>query len=463
MSNPLVVTAQGGGTTYSVFRLRAGLQKQLVASVTQSPPGADPNTFPINSVIQIGNRIIFLANGIWQKTGAAAPVEVVSVASLPGTNINRIGLFYTMLPAGPTIFGVSTGVNPARLYKYDYLTDVWSVTSTGVNLSFSTVHSSVMVLNSVAYFVSSDRIITIDPATATVVSSPVLTGYGDLTSYKGIIWALRPLAIPTINQYLGGVFSLATAIIGGANSGFTQNHYCIYEKGGIIYGMCGGAANGNGWFMTAWDPVGLVATDVTNTILAPALRAGGSLSVGSGVDTTWRVYNWKYMDGATERVFLTIFLGNANAGAVVFEHVGSSMVLVNASDWTTNLSILQNDNSGDEYYWTEGELNAVQTAQATPDTNGMKIPFYANGDAGTADSVVELWYTVDGNGKYLQATIGVPTGGTGGASVIAGNVLTVVDANGDTGSPTQYNLLHDFAADGISSSSGVRWKFVVRK
>jgi len=460
MSNPLTVITQGGGSTVSVFRLRAGLQKELVGSFTATPPAASGNNTTCNHAIQIGNRIIVIANGIWQKTGAGAFTEVVSVATLPGDNFQRSGLNYAMTTTGPKIFGVSY-VNPARLYSYDYLTDVWSVTSTGLNPGFVNNTRCVIVVNNVAYAWGTGQIITIDPET-TIATVTAITGYGTFTSYKGVIWAIRPAAVPEIGQYLGGVFSLVTTITGGGNGGFTANKHCIYEKGGIIYGMCGGAADGNGWFMTAWDPVGLLATDVTNTVLAPELRAGGGLVAGSN-ETLWRAYAWKYMDGSTERVFITVFLGSLNSGAVVFEHVGSSMVLINSSDWTTNMSPLENNNSGDEYYWTEGELNAVQTAQATPDTSGMKVPFYANGDAGTADSVVELWYTVDGNGKYLQATIGVPTGGTGGASVIAGNVLTVVDANGDTGTPTQYNLLHNFGADGISSSSGVRWKFVVRK
>lgn len=466
MSHPLVRRYKGGGTGFDIYRVKNGIQLELIGTIAGTLEAATNARNHLNGVAQLGDRIFALANGgLWQKDGAGAFVEKITAATLAGQDEHRTGFAFAMVAGVPTLFGVTQASN-GNIYKYNYNTDTWTTTLSGVDTqtNFSSKTFDTVTVNGINYTLEENKMITLDPATDTVTVVSSGNESTGLTSYQDIIWVARfdtTIGNPQqIGTWVGGVFSLVTTLTGSQSPSNNNGKPLIYEVGGIIY-FAGTAESGsdNGWVMGAWD--GAVNTDVTNTILHPSVRAGGGLTGNN--DRQWQGYCWKVMDGSTERVFIQIYLGTDGEGSVLFEHTGGVWVFINGSDMNSNLSKLSNYSAGGEFYWQPNELNAVPQSNATAEAGGMKIDFHANGDAGTADSVVELWYTLNGNGLYTQATIAAPSGGTGGSSVIAANVLTNVDADGDGGTPTTYSLLHNFAADGVPSDVGVEWFLRVRK
>jgi hypothetical protein len=460
MSNPLAVRVQGTGS-FDLVRFRQG----LVAEVIETVPGA------LNGIIsdhkparaqQIGNRLFWIAdNKMWQKTGAGAATQVLGPLA---SNTTFSGwLQYYMHPTnGPGLFGTNRQA-AGTMHLYDYLTDTWSQVGLGVNTGNGGLGIlSIIVINNVAHFTNSSFMYTIDPVALTAGATPSLAAAAALCPYNGLIYALISGTVNggvyRIGNILGGVFvSLANVTNSYTTVTGSDNYYtrpAIYQIGGDTYVACAAAPGNDGFVAGKWD--GAVYTDLSATLLPAALQAGGSLAASNA--DRWRMHTWKVNDNGTIRTFIHVALAYNATASLLYEHVGATWVLRNGSDWGNHYCNISNHTAGGELYYDESELNAVRIAKEVAVANGMSLQYFVNGDEGTTDTFCALWYSEDGGGTWVRATIIAPGGGTGGGSSIAANNLQTVDADGDGITPTTYTIIHDWTADGLSSIASVWWQ-----
>lgn len=464
MSSPLAITFQGVGN-YNLVRFKQGLNAEVLATHAGTMPTIIDTNNTGNRANQIGNRLFWLAdNKAYQKTGAGAVTQKLSNLGSVGSDNRRTGfLKYYMHPVnGPGLFGCTLD-NTGDIILYDYLTDAWSVVDSGVNTalitSYQTRHS--VVMNGIGYFVHADRIIEVDPVAGSVLV-PLTTGFDmEIMPYNDILYVLRAQTAGTpyeLGQWVGGVFILLSAVTGSLSPSTTQALQCqpiIYQIDGDTYVACNNDNTiDNGWVAGKWD--GSVYTDVTATLLPASLQPGGSLSASNARE--WRAKSWKVQEGPTTRTFINLLFDDIATSSILYEHVGATWVLRNSSQYGVQYSGISNPEAGADMYYDATELNAVRIAKEVAVANGMSLQYYVNGDEGTADTFAALFYSANGGGTWVRATIIAPGGGTGGGSSIAANNLQNIDADGDGGTPTTYTIEHDWTADGLSSLDSVWWQ-----
>jgi hypothetical protein len=461
MTHPLAVRVAGSGS-FDLVRFNQGLNAEVIATVAGTL-GTIGFQCPTRAA-QIGNRLFWIANDrVYQKTGTGSVTEKLNLAT--GSYTRYGWLRYYMHPTnGPGLFG-QTAESNSDLILYDYKTDVWStVTAVGQGGSGTDGHTSLIVVNDVGYFVNTNYVHTVDPVAQSV--SRTLTGAGPavLNPYNDIVYILRAGtvngAIYEFGQWIGNTFILLNSVT-GSETRITSNddgiqRTLLYQIGSDTYMAAPNdstTANGDGWVAGKWD--GAAYTDVTNTLLPAQFRPGGSLAASAS--NRWRFFHWKVLEGPTVRTYIQVTLNYQGTASLLYEHVGATWVLRNSSAWGNHYSYFPNPEAGGDLYYDEAELNAVKISKESAVANGMELEYYVNGDEGTADTFAALFYSKDGGGTWLRATIIAPGGGTGGGSSIASNNLQNVDADGDGLTPTTYTVIHDWTTDGLSSLDSVWW------
>lgn len=457
MTNPLAVRVGGTGS-FDLVRFKQGQNAQVLATVPGSPGSLGDHR--LNRAAQLGNRLLWIANDkAYQKTGTGSVTE--KLTALSGADFSAGWLKYYMHPTnGPGLFGC-THEGSGELVKYDYLTDLWSKTNLGANSGTASFgHQSLCVVDNIGYFTNGTNIFTLNPDAESIVSNS-MGAPSVICPFNNIVYMLKATTVNgdpyEFGQFIGGSFIKLSDVTnsqvstGSGDSSITLP--IIYTIGSDVYMACNNSTTNDGWVAGKWD--GTTFTEVTNTLLPLQLRPGGSLA--SVTPDRWRAFCWKVQEGNTLRTFIQFALGYQTTSSILYEHVGNTWVLRNSSQHGSHYCQMSNHEAGGDLYYDENELNAIRISKETTVANGMELEYYVNGDEGTADTFCGLWYSIDSGASWSRATILAPGGGTGGGSSISANNLQGVDADGDGLTPTTYTIIHDFTADGLSSTAQPWW------
>lgn len=465
MSNSLIVSCRGSGTTYSLIRLNQGLSFEVIASVSGAALTALTTTERFGPrAKQLGDRLFFIAdNKVFQMDVGGSPSAVL--INIEDANARAWGfLLVFMHPTdGLCLGGVTGDGSNANFLKYVYSTDTWSLTPIGggsVTGNFDM--KGVCRVGGKFFWASFSRIYEFDPVLASITNYELVQAV-EIWGYDGKVYCIK-LAVSTgapieFGLLIGGSFSKISDITGSESNGaIPTGRPTIYNVGTDIFVVANKAsATDDGWVAGKWD--GTTYTDVTTTLLPPALRSGGSLAANSR-GRRGEVY--KVQTTTETKTFILVTLDELSTASIQYEHVGSTWVTRNTSNWSFNYSQVQNSDGGGDWYFTPTEISALPVGVTVAVANGIKQDFTVHGNAGSNDTYVALYYSLEGT-DWVRATIEAPSGGVGGSASIAGNQLLNVDADGDTVTPTTYSLVHNFSADGLSSNIAIWHKLLVSK
>ena len=487
MTHPLTLNYRGAGTPAVVRMVNALSQDTtdlgtLPSAVVDTTNTTDQTIHTSNRVLQMGHRIFALVGTeVYQKDGAGAFVAQSPgiVFGNPGQAPDRGGMQPFMDPTnGPGWFHLYSGPGGTfHVLKYDFLTDAYSITNLGLTTTSSLFASISNFAQIGDQFVGAAErgLVFYNPITDVIstTTSPTTNARHGMTSAKGIAYVAGEFKGANfedaeLRAVLGGTYAfLADLPDTSCRQNSTECQPLVYERNGNVWIAVPRNDNPsgydiNGWRLFEWDTTLNTLTDRSATVLHPLLRRDGGLTVGgftSGADDKWRFYHHKVVEGpfGAERIFIRAQLGDLNEGSVIFEHTAGGWALIGSSQWTGFFAPVHNPYGDSGFFWSSGELSAMFTAKPVSVSGGVRLDFRVFGDPTFADKVVRVYYSESPGAPYTQAQLANPVGGTGGSSVLSGNDLTQVDANGESGGPTTYSVVHETLAQGIPASADVHW------